>query len=109
MLDWEFVIFCTVYISMLCVIIIACIYIIDFGALILWAASQGMENVQRNNNNLEDDLDQESYETPVVSQPPYLHMVDFTQLGQGFSNSDLPPSYENCILESQPPSYSVLK
>ena len=105
MLDWEFVIFCTVYIFMLCVIILTCIYI-DFDTLIRWAANQGMENVQRN---LEDDLDQESFETPVVSQPPYLHMVDFTQLGQGFSNSDLPPSYENCILESQPPSYSVLK
>ena len=90
---------------MLCVIIIACIYIIDFGTLILWAASQGMENVQRNNNNLEDDLDQESFETAVVSQPHGC----FTQLGQGFSNSDLPPSYENCILESQPPSYAVLK
>ena len=54
-------------------------------------------------------MDQESFETPVVGQPPYLHMVDFTQFGHGFSNSDLPPSYENCILESQPPSYSVLK
>ena len=105
MLDYEFLIFCTVYISILCVIIITCIYI-DFDTLIRWAANQEMENIQRNNNN---DLDQESFETPVVSQPPYLHMVDFTQLGQGFSNSDLPPSYENCILESQPPSYSVLK
>jgi len=108
MLDYEFLIFCTVYISMLCVIIITCIYI-DFDTLIRWAANQGMENVQRNNNILEDDLDQESFETPVVGQPPYLHMVDFTQFGHGFSNSDLPPSYENCILESQPPSYSVLK
>ena len=105
MLDYEFLIFCTVYISILCVIIITCIYI-DFDTLIRWAANQEMENIQRNNNN---DLDQESFETPVVSQPPYLHMVDFTQLDQGFSNSDLPPSYENCILESQPPSYSVLK
>ena len=108
MLDWEFVIFCTVYISMLCVIIITCIYI-DFDTLIRWAANQNTENIERNNDNLEDDLDQETFETLVVSQPPYLHMVDFTQLGQGFSNSDLPPSYENCILESQPPSCSVLK
>ena len=62
------------------------------------AANQGMENVQRNNNNLEDDLDQETFETPAV---------DFThRRGQGLSNSDLPPSYENCVLESQPPSYS---
>ena len=66
MLDYEFLIFCTVYISMLCVIIITCIYI-DFDTLIRWAANQGMENVLRNNNNLEDDLDQESFETPMVS------------------------------------------
>ena len=105
MLDYEFVIFCAIYIFLLCIIITTCIYI-DFEH---WSAKQDMENIQRNCINQED-LDLEIFETPVVSQPqpPYLHLVDFTHLGQRFSNSDLPPSYENCILESQPPSYSIL-
>ena len=108
MLDYEFVIFCTIYIILLCIIILTCIYK-DFDILKCWPENQDMENIQRNCTNQED-MDQETFETPMVSQPhpPYLHFVDFTHLGQRFSNSDLPPSYENCILESEPPSYSVL-
>ena len=83
--------------------------LVDFDTLTPWAVNQDMENRQRNCINQED-LDQETFETPVINQthPPYLHLVDFTHLGQRFSNSDLPPSYENCILESQPPSYSIV-
>ena len=108
MSDYESVIFCTIYIFLLCIIIITCIHI-DFDTLTPWAVNQDMENRQRNCINQED-LDQETFETPVINQthPPYLHLVDFTHLGQRFSNSDLPPSYENCILESQPPSYSIV-
>ena len=58
--------------------------------------------------NNQDDIDQETFENPAVDIPPsYLHLVDFTHRhGQSFTNSDLPPSYENCVLKSQPPSYS---
>ena len=55
--------------------------------------------MQRNCNN--SDLDQETSERIVV----YLPMVDFAHLGQDFSMSDLPPSYDSCVLELQPPSY----
>ena len=78
MWDWdcEFVIFCFIFYYMLHIVIICYATIC----------------------NNQDDLDQETFETPVV---------DITHChGQSFSNSDLPPSYENCVLESQPPSYS---
>ena len=88
MYEFELVIFC-----------IICYYVL-FIIIICWGG----------NYTNQEDLDQETFETPMVSQPhpPYLHFVYFTHLGQRFSNSDLPPSYENCILESEPPSYSVL-
>ena len=84
--DFEFVIFCFIFYYMLHIVIICYATIC----------------------NNQDDLDQETFETPAVDiPPPYLHLVDFTHCrGQSFSNSDLPPSYENCVLESQPPSYS---
>ena len=59
----------------------------------------------------QEDLDQETFEIPAVEIPPtYLHLVDFSHnlLSQSFSNSDLPPSYENCVLEPKPPSYSTI-
>ena len=71
--------------------------------------NQDVESIQRNCNN--SDLDQETVEISAVDiPPPYLHVVDFShhQLSQRFSNSDLPPSYDNCILEPQPPSYSTI-
>ena len=105
MLDYEFVILCTIYIILLCIIIITCIYK-DVATLKCY--DMDIENMRNCTN--QEDMDQETFETPMVSQPhpPYLHFVEFTHLGQRFSNSDLPPSYENCILESEPPSYSVL-
>ena len=52
----------------------------------------------------QEDLDQEAFEIPAVDIPqPHLHLVS-----QSFSNSDLPPSYENCVLEPKPPSYSTI-
>ena len=62
--------------------------------------NQDVESMQRNCNN--SDLDQETSERIVV----YLPMVDFAHLAQDFSMSDLPPSYDSCVLETQPPSYS---
>ena len=61
---------------------------------------KNVESMQRNCNN--SDLDQETDERIVV----YLPMVDFVNLAQDFSMSDLPPSYDSCVLETQPPSYS---
>ena len=101
-------IFSTFYIFLIFIVIIICIYF-DFDTLIPWAANQDMENIQRNCNN-QVDPDQENFETDTVDiPPPYLHLVDFANcLGQRFSNSDLPPSFETCVLESQPPSYSAV-
>ena len=48
--------------------------------------NQDVESMQRNCNN--SDLDQETFERIVVIM------------------SDLPPSYDTCVLEPQPPSYS---
>ena len=59
-----------------------------------------IRSVERNCNN--SDLDQETDERIVV----YLPMVDFAHLAQDFSMSDLPPSYDSCVSETQPPSYS---
>ena len=94
MLDFEFVIFYITYFLMICYLLF--MIIICLGGIRIYTNQE--------------DLDQETFETPVINQthPPYLHLVDFTHLGQRFSNSDLPPSYENCILESQPPSYSIV-
>ena len=47
--------------------------------------NQDVESMQRNCNN--SDLDQETFERIVVIM------------------SDLPPSYDSCVLETQPPSY----
>ena len=62
--------------------------------------NQDVESMQRNCNN--SDLDQETFERIVV----YLPMVDFADLAQDFSMSDLPPSYDSCALEPKPPSNS---
>ena len=64
--------------------------------------NQDVESMQRNCNN--SDLDQETFERIVV----YLPMVDFADLAQDFSMSDLPPSYDTCVLEPQPPTYSSI-
>ena len=98
----DIVFFCTLYIFGLCIVITICIYL-DFDTLTHWFTNQDMENMQSNCNN--QDLDQETLENLLVIPPPYLHFVDFTHLGQDSSNSDLPPSYDNCSVEHQPPSY----
>ena len=59
-----------------------------------------MENMYINCNT-NSDLGQETFENPVV-----MPLVDFAHLCQDFSMSDLPPSYDSCVLETQPPSYS---
>ena len=56
------------------------------------------ENMQRNYYS---DWALETFENCVVDLP----LVDFAHLGQDFSMSDLPPSYDSCVLEPQPPSY----
>ena len=103
-------IFATFYIFLVFIVLIICIYF-DFDILRPWAANQDMEleNIQRNCAN-QVDPDQENFETDTVDiPPPYLHLVDFANcLGQRFSNSDLPPSFETCVFESQPPSYSAV-
>ena len=91
----DFVFFCIciiAYLFWLCSVIIICIYI-DFDTYCF--TNQGLENNQ--------DLNQETF-----SPPPYLHLVDFIHFDLDFRNSDLPPSYENCALEPQPPSYSSI-
>ena len=98
----DIVFFCILYIFGLCIVITICIYL-DFDTLTHWFTNQDMENMQSSCNN--QDLDQETLENLVVIPPPYLHFVDFTHLGQDSSNSDLPPSYDNCSVEHQPPSY----
>ena len=89
MYEFELVIFC-----------IICYYVL-FIIIICWGG----------NYTNQEDQDQETFEIPAVDiPPPYLHLVDFSHnlLSQSFSNSDLPPSYENCVLEPQPPSYSTI-
>ena len=54
------------------------------------------------------DLNHETFENLEVSLPHYLHFVDFTHVDHNFPNFDLPPSYENCALEPQPPTYSSI-
>ena len=88
MLDFDYIIFCIMLIFLFCLLIITSIYI-DFNTLTRWLTSQDMENRQSSCNN--QDLDLETCDNSMVSSSP---------------TSDLPPSYENCVLESQPPSYS---
>ena len=87
MLDFEFVIFCITYFLMICYLLF--MIIICLGGIRIYTNQE--------------DLDQEI-------PPPYLNLVDFNHnlLSQSFPNSDLPPSYENCVLEPQPPSYSTI-
>ena len=82
---WDLWFICFFYIIVLFIVIMMC---------------TKLQSVQRNCNN--SDLDQETDERIVV----YLPMVDFADLAQDFSMSDLPPSYDSCVLETQPPSYS---
>ena len=96
----DIVFFCILYIFGLCIVITICVYL-DFETLTHWFTNQDMENLQSSCNN--QDLDQETLENLVVIPPPYLHLVDFTHLSQ-----DLPPSYDNCSVEHQPPSYSSI-
>ena len=88
MLDFDYIIFCIMLIFLFCLLIITSIYI-DFNTLTRWLTSQDMENRQSSCNNQDQDL--ETCDNSMVSSSP---------------TSDLPPSYENCVLESQPPSYS---
>ena len=98
MSDFVFFCVCIAYLFWLCGVIIICIYI-DYTYCF---TNQGLENMQRSCNN--QDLNQETF-----SPPPYLHLVDFTHcFNHDFPNSDLPPSYENCALEPQPPPYSSI-
>ena len=88
---------------------ITCIYI-DFYTLTHCFTNQDSENTQRSHGFIREnqDLNHETFETLVVSPPPYLHFVDFTHFNHDFRNFDLPPSYENCALEPQPPTYSSI-
>ena len=90
MLDFDYIIFCIMLIFLFCLLIITSIYI-DFNTLTRWLTSQDMENRQSSCNN--QDLDLETCDNSMVSSSP---------------TSDLPPSYENCVLESQPPTYSSI-
>ena len=90
---WDLWFICFFYIIVLFIVIMICITISG-------TTDHDVENMQRNCNN--SGLDQETFERIVV----YLPMVDFADLAQDFSMSDLPPSYDSCVLETQPPSYS---
>jgi len=83
---------------------ITCIYI-DYYTLTHCFTNQDSENTQRSHDFMREnqDLNHEPFENL-----PYLHFVDFTHFNHDFRNSDLPPSYENCVLESQPPTYSSI-
>ena len=104
MLDFDYIIFCIVLIFLICILIITSIYI-DLNSITHWLTNQDMENRQRSSCNNQD-LDPENCDNSIVSSSPYSYLADFTHLGQNFPNSDLPPLYENCVLESKPPSYS---
>ena len=94
MSELDIMLFCILYLFGLCIIIICIV-------------NQDWENVQRCRDN--QDRNAETFENIVVSSPPYLHVVDFNHCyDNDFPNSDLPPSYENCALEPQPPSYSSI-
>ena len=76
---WDLWFICFFYIIVLFIVIMICITISG-------TTDHDVENMQRNCNN--SGLDQETFERIVVIM------------------SDLPPSYDSCVLETQPPSYS---
>ena len=90
---WDLWFICFFYIIVLFIVIMMCTT--DSGT-----TNQDVESMQRNCHN--SGLDQETFERIVV----YLPMVNFADLAQDFSMSDLPPSYDSCALEPKPPSYS---
>ena len=92
MWDLWFICFFYIIVSLFTIVIMIC-------TTASGTTNQDVESMQRNCNN--SDLDQETFERIVV----YLPMIDFAHLAQDFSMSDLPPSYDSCVLETQPPSY----
>ena len=76
---WDLWFICFFYIIVLFIVIMICITISG-------TTDHDVENMQRNCNN--SGLDQETFERIVVIM------------------SDLPPSYDTCVLEPQPPTYS---
>ena len=78
---WDLWFICFFYIIVLFIVIMICITISG-------TTDHDVENMQRNCNN--SGLDQETFERIVVIM------------------SDLPPSYDTCVLEPQPPTYSSI-
>ena len=96
--DFELVIICIICSLKICLF---CYYLLFIIITTCWDG----------NCTNQEDLDQETFEMSAEDIPPsHLHLAAFNHnlLSQGFTNSDSPPSYENCVLEPKPPSYSTI-